>query len=68
MLFLKRARLYLWIKYINVLERLGLYKRFPIHYIGGSEALPPPLSSDEGGFLLEWVGMGVFGVKGFLCG
>lgn len=38
---------------IRILRYLNLYKAKWIHYIGGSEALPPPLENDEESFLLE---------------
>jgi len=37
---------------IKILQRLDLYKDSWVHYIGGSEALPPPLENEEEIFLL----------------
>ena len=47
MFIFKKVRLFFWIKYIKLLEKFKIHKKYPVHYIGGSEALPPPLSSDE---------------------
>lgn len=49
---IKKIKLLFWIKYINILRKLKIYAPRPIHYIGGSEALPPPLSNDEENYLL----------------
>jgi RNA polymerase sporulation-specific sigma factor len=38
---------------LKLLQKLNLYKESWIHYIGGSEALPPPLENDEETFLLS---------------
>ncbi|PAK43686.1 sporulation sigma factor SigE, partial [Bacillus licheniformis] len=46
---LKLRLTYLWYK---LLMKLGL-KSDEIYYIGGSEALPPPLSKDEEQVLLH---------------
>ena len=46
-----RMRLALKILLVRILQKLTLYPR-GIYYIGGSEALPPPLSSEEEGYLL----------------
>jgi len=58
-------KLFFWIKYINFLSRFNLLN-FPVHYIGGSEALPPPLSNDEENYLLNKLGESDFGVKKIL--
>jgi len=34
------------LRIIRLLGRLGLY-RFPAHYVGGSQALPPPLTTEQ---------------------
>jgi len=39
--------------YINLLNKLKLYNNYPVYYIGGSEALPPPLTNDEENYLLS---------------
>lgn len=38
----------------------------PVYYIGGSEALPPPLSADEETYLLARLGEQDYGVKSIL--
>ncbi len=60
---IKRLKLYFIIRYLEVLKRLRISDRFPIHYIGGSEALPPPLSMDEENYLLSRLEGNDFGVK-----
>jgi RNA polymerase sporulation-specific sigma factor len=59
----RRLKLFFWIKYINIVRKLKLYKSSPVHYIGGSEALPPPLSIDEENYLLSKLEKQDFGVK-----
>ncbi len=56
-----RWREWLW----RLLGRLGLLPR-DVHYVGGSEALPPPLSSDEEEELLGRLKEGDLGVRGVL--
>ncbi len=63
MFLFKKVRLFFWIKYINILEKFKIHKGFPVHYIGGSEALPPPLSSDEESYLLRKLEKEDYGVK-----
>ena len=62
----KKLKLILLIKYINILKKFGKYNGAPIHYIGGSDALPPPLSTDEESFLLNKLENSDFGVKTIL--
>ena len=50
--FLSRYRLKTKMLIIKILQRLDLYKDSWVHYIGGSEALPPPLENEEEIFLL----------------
>jgi RNA polymerase sporulation-specific sigma factor len=66
MFLFKKARLFFWIKYINILKKFKIHKGFPVHYIGGSEALPPPLSSDEESYLLRKLEKEDYGVKKIL--
>ncbi|MFZ5987473.1 MAG: RNA polymerase sporulation sigma factor SigE [Bacillota bacterium] len=66
MLIFKKVKLFLLIKYINILEKLKIHGRFPVHYIGGSEALPPPLSNDEEIYLLNKLEKSDYGVKSIL--
>lgn len=46
--------------------RLWPGKELPIHYIGGSEALPPPLSAEEESCLLSKLEAHDYGVKSIL--
>jgi len=66
MILISRLKLFLKIGYLNLLEKLGRLKGYPVHYIGGSEALPPPLSSDEEAYLLARLEEKDFGVKSIL--
>lgn len=50
---IKRLRLMKRIIMIKVLRYFNLYKDTYVHYIGGSEALPPPLENDEEMYLLS---------------
>lgn len=43
-------------KLLNLLRRLGLLPRTPIHYIGGSDTLPPPLTREREAELLLRIG------------
>jgi RNA polymerase sporulation-specific sigma factor len=53
-------------KYLGLLVKWGILKKHPIHYIGGSEALPPPLSVDEENSLLNRLEASDFTVKTIL--
>ncbi|AVX21027.1 MAG: RNA polymerase sporulation sigma factor SigE [Bacillota bacterium] len=55
-------RLYLWI--LPWLKRLGLLR--PVHYIGSSETLPPPLAPEEEAYLIERLEAGDQSVKEIL--
>ncbi len=66
MFLFRKVRLFFWIKYINLLEKFKIHKNFPVHYIGGSEALPPPLSNDEESYLLNKLEKSDYGVKKIL--
>ena len=62
--FIKKLQLLLRIQYLNLLRKLKLNRHYsPVHYIGGSEALPPPLSNDEENYLLHKLENRDFGVK-----
>lgn len=63
---LKKIKLRLWIKYAELARRLKLHRGLPVHYIGGSEALPPPLTSDEESYLLNRLVESDYGVKSIL--
>lgn len=49
---LRRLRLGLRINILRILKKLNLLGDNPVYYIGGSEALPPPLTLDEEAYLL----------------
>jgi len=51
---------------IRILTQLGLYSPLKVLYVGGSEALPPPLSRDEEGYLLGRLQKGDATVRGVL--
>lgn len=57
-----------WVKELalSVLERLGMVEPAPVHYVGSSEALPPPLSADEESTLLDRLQFGDDSVKNTL--
>lgn len=61
-----RIKLMVRIKYLGLLNRVGRNRTLPIHYIGGSEALPPPLSLDEETYLLSKLEEEDYGVKSVL--
>ncbi len=50
--FMSRFKLIIKILIIKILQRFNLHENSWVHYIGGSEALPPPLENDEEIFLL----------------
>lgn len=66
MFIFKKLSFFFRIKYINFLRKFNLYKGMPVHYIGGSEALPPPLTNEEETFLLTKLEQNDFGVKTIL--
>lgn len=66
MLIWRRLKLKLRIMYVNFLRRFNNHLDFPVYYIGGSEALPPPLSNDEESYLLNRLEKSDFGVKSIL--
>ncbi|SHM07071.1 RNA polymerase, sigma 29 subunit, SigE [Caldanaerovirga acetigignens] len=51
---------------IKILLKLGMLEKGVIYYIGGSETLPPPLSSEEEAILLNRLEMGEESVKNVL--
>lgn len=61
-----KLKLGVLIRYINFIRRFKLIKNNSIFYIGGSEALPPPLSNDEESFLLGKLEKLDYGVKTIL--
>lgn len=66
MVFIKKLKLLILIKYLDLLKRFKINKGFPVHYIGGSEALPPPLGTDEESYLLNKLESNDYGVKSIL--
>ena len=64
-LFIK-MKLQLRIKYLSFIRKLNIHTGSPIHYIGGSEALPPPLTNDEENYLLNKLEDSDLGVKTIL--
>lgn len=66
MVIFKKLKLRLNIKYINLLKKLGMDKEHQVYYIGGNEALPPPLSIDEENYLIDRLDKRDYGVKKIL--
>ena len=62
----RKFKFILYVKCVQALTRIGLYSKQPIYYIGGSEALPPPLTDDEENYLLEQLDKSDYGVKKIL--
>lgn len=63
---LKRIVIILKINAIQFWKKIKGEGWYPIHYIGGSEALPPPLSVDEEAYLLCRLEEQDYGVKSIL--
>lgn len=61
-----KVKLFLRIRYLDFFRRLNAGRSYPLHYIGGSEALPPPLSTDEETYLLSRLEEQDYGVKSIL--
>lgn len=59
---LMKLKLMLRIFYIRLLQRIN-FQVLPLFYVGSSEALPPPLTSDEEGFLISRLQKGDKAVK-----
>lgn len=66
MRFTKKLKLTLRIKLLDLLRWLKVPIDSRVYYIGGSEALPPPLSNDEETYLLNKLKQSDFGVKTIL--
>jgi RNA polymerase sporulation-specific sigma factor len=62
----RRALWWLRLAALRLLLRAGLWRPLPAHYVGASEALPPPLSAAEEAYLLERIGDGDPAVRGVL--
>ncbi|MCK4259104.1 MAG: RNA polymerase sporulation sigma factor SigE [Halanaerobiales bacterium] len=58
-------RLFFQLLKIRILQRFGFYQS-PIYYVGSSEALPPPLTSDEEKYFLNKLGQGDKAVRSIL--
>lgn len=61
----RKASLLIQLQYIRLRRLLGLYS-LPVAYVGGSEALPPPLSADEEGYLIDRLGDGDPAIRSIL--
>jgi len=62
----KKLGILIQIKCYEIVRKLGIGLGYPLHYVGGSEALPPPLSSEEEMYLLEKLSKNEYGVKSVL--
>lgn len=62
----KRIKFRLHIIIIRLMVKARILKGRSIYYIGGSEALPPPLSVDEENYLIDRLGKRDYGVKKIL--
>jgi RNA polymerase sporulation-specific sigma factor len=58
--------LHRYILIMKLLKRLPWLEKFPVFYISGSEALPPPLTSEEEGYLIHQLEQGDNSVKSTL--
>ncbi|MDK2798881.1 MAG: polymerase sporulation-specific sigma factor [Clostridiales bacterium] len=63
---LLNIKMYVRIKYVWLLQKLKIYYPTEIYYIGGSEALPPPLTADEENYLISKLDERDFAVKTIL--
>ncbi|MCK8823664.1 RNA polymerase sporulation sigma factor SigE [Fuchsiella alkaliacetigena] len=63
---MRRFRLQFRILFIKLLQSLGLYMAKNIFYVGSSEALPPPLSTEEEKYLLSKLEKGDQAVRSVL--
>lgn len=48
-----KLKMFLMVHYCTLINRLRKIIKHDIHYIGGSEALPPPLKSEEESYLIS---------------
>lgn len=60
-----KMRMFFQIQLYRILLLIGL-KRADVYYIGGSEALPPPLTRDEEEYLLSKLSTGDGAIRGML--
>ncbi|MBZ4687009.1 MAG: polymerase sporulation-specific sigma factor [Clostridia bacterium] len=64
---MKKLQRFRWWLHLKIITLLVDLKQYPeIHYIGSSEALPPPLTNDEEKFLISKLGKGDKAVKSVL--
>lgn len=66
MKFFARLKWIIQLRLVDFLVRNGLKKNETVHYIGGSEALPPPLSAEEESYLLSRLEECDYGVRSIL--
>lgn len=60
-------RLRFWLVFLRVLRLLGVpWVPRAVHFVGSSEALPPPLTEEEEHYLIEGLKSGDFAVKSVL--
>jgi len=52
-MFSARIKIFFRVICFKILRKLGLFPGFPVYYIGGSEALPPPLNAEEEACLIS---------------
>lgn len=62
----KKCKIVIKIWFLRLLVKIGFLKGYPVHYIGGSEALPPPLSHEEEAYLISKLEQKDYGVKSIL--
>jgi len=66
MKIMNKLKLAFQIRYIEFLRKFKIKTDSSLFYIGGSEALPPPLTNDEENYLLSKLEKRDFGVKSIL--
>jgi RNA polymerase sporulation-specific sigma factor len=66
MLVLKKIKLFFSINHLKIINKFKGLQDFSIHYIGGSEALPPPLTTEEEGYLINKLSKENYEVKSIL--
>lgn len=66
MKFFARLKWAIQLRLVDFLVKNGLKKNETVHYIGGSEALPPPLSAEEESYLLSRLEECDYGVRSIL--
>ncbi|NMA95257.1 MAG: RNA polymerase sporulation sigma factor SigE [Clostridiales bacterium] len=62
-----RRFIYIYNKHLfKILKSINLLEKYPVFYISGSEALPPPLSTEEEDSLMDLLQHGDFSVRSIL--